>query len=34
MTGFSGAMIAAAVGLRGMASDPAMAQLLATYPAY
>ena len=34
LTGFSGAMIAAAVGLSGMSSDPALAQLLATYPAY
>jgi len=34
LTGFSGAMIAAAVGLSGMSSDPALAQLLSTYPAY
>ena len=34
LTGLSGAMIAAAVGLSGMSSDPALAQLLATYPAY
>jgi len=27
-------MIAAAVGLSGMSSDPALAQLLANYPAY
>jgi hypothetical protein len=34
LTGFSGAMIAAAVGLSGMSSEPALAQLLSTYPAY
>ena len=34
LTGLSGAMIAAAVGLSGMSADPALAQLLSTYPAY
>jgi hypothetical protein len=32
--GFAGVMIAAAVGLSGIASDPALVQLLASYPAY
>lgn len=34
VTGFVGAMIAGAIALSGMTSDPALAQLLANYPAY
>jgi len=34
VTGFAGAMIAGAIALSGMTSDPALAQLLANYPAY
>jgi hypothetical protein len=34
VTGFAGAMIAAAIGLSGMASDPGLAQMLSAYPAY
>jgi hypothetical protein len=34
VTGFSGAMIAAAVGLSGMTADPGLAQMLSNYPAY
>jgi hypothetical protein len=34
VTGFAGAMIAAAIALSGMTSDPALAQMMANYPAY
>jgi hypothetical protein len=33
-TGFAGVVVAAFVGLTGISSDPALAQMLASYPAY